>query len=266
MNIPEVSVGFYIGSFPITNTMIWTWVILGLLSVLFIWLGSGLKVRNIGKKQVVAEWIYSAVGNMVRDTMGPDHAFFIPYILALFSFLMVSNISGFWGLGIVRPPTADLATPLAMAIMTFILTQWNHIRVNGIGTYLRSFLEPFPIMLPMNIVSEIANPVSLTFRMFGNLLGGLIITTMIYGLLVGANTMPVWIAVGSVVLCVVLVGRYFTKLKGLPKNKKAGLILLAALLFLPLAVTSFVHFYFDLFAGILQAYIFCLLSMIFISA
>ena len=266
ITIPEVTSGLSIGSFPITNTMIWTWLIVAVLSVVFIWLGAGLKVKPTGKKQVVAEFIYGAISGMIENTMGPGNKAFIPYFLALFAFLLGCNLSGFWGLGIVRPPTADLATPLAAAILTFILTEVNHIRVNGIKAYLKSFLEPFAIMLPMNIISEIASPISLTFRMFGNLLGGLVIGTLIYAMLIGTNTIPIWVAVASVVLCVVLLTKQYEKLKKLDKGKKKLVIGLAVLCMLPLFATSFVHAYFDVFSGCLQTYIFCMLSMMFISA
>ena len=265
MNIPQVNAGFNIGPFTITNTIVWTWLILGLLSVVFIVLGHGLKVRNISKKQALAESIYGAVKNMVQNTMGPGNEMFVTYFLALFSFLLVSNISGFWGLGIVRQPTADIATPLSMALLTFGLTQFNHVRVNGIKSYLHSFIEPTPIMLPMNLISELANPVSLTFRMFGNLLGGLIIGTLIYGILVSGNAMPIWIGAASAAVAAVLLTGRFKKLMKLEKKKKKMVLGLLALCVLPLIVTVFIHAYFDIFAGVLQAYIFCMLSMIFIS-
>ena len=79
----------------ITNTMVWTWLILILLSALFIWLGSGLKVKPEGKKQVIAEMIYGAIDDMVTSNMGANSKAFVPYFLALFAFLLVSNISSF---------------------------------------------------------------------------------------------------------------------------------------------------------------------------
>lgn len=266
ITIPQVSSEFRILGFPITNTMVWTWLIVLALSVLFIWLGSNLKVKPESKKQVIAEFIYGAIDNMVENTMGPGNKHFVAYFLALFAFLLGCNLSGFWGLGIVRPPTADIVTPLALAIMTFILTQYNSIKVNGIKSYLKGFIEPIPVMLPMNIIGEIANPVSLTFRMFGNLLGGLVIGTLIYAMLIGSNTVPIWVTVGSVVLTAALLTKQYKKIKVLTGAKKKMVIGLALICMLPLCATSFVHAYFDIFSGCLQSYIFCMLSMIFISA
>lgn len=265
MNIPYVTSGFSIGPFMITNTIVWTWLIVAVLSVVFIWLGCGLKVKPAGKKQIIAEAVYGSISNMVEETMGPGSQHFVAYFIALFSFLLVSNISGFWGMGIVRQPTADIATPMAMAILTFVINHGYSIKVNGIKSYLKGFIEPFPVLLPINILGELASPVSLTFRMFGNLLGGLIIGVLVYSMFIGSNTIPIWIAVVSLILCAVLLTNQFSKLKKLTGMKKKLVILLAVICFLPLLATLFVHSYFDLFAGFLQTYIFCLLSMVYIT-
>ena len=250
----------------ITNTMVWTWLILILLSALFIWLGSGLKVKPEGKKQVIAEMIYGAIDDMVNANMGPGAKAFVPYFIALFAFLLVSNISSFIGLGVVRAPTADIATPAALAILTFILTQVNKIKVTGVKAYFKSFIEPIPIMLPMNIISEIANPVSLTFRLFGNMMGGMMLGALIYAMLVGSNLIPIWISVAAIVLTVLLLTKQYKKIKTLEKGKKVLVMGLAIICMLPLFPMAIDHGYFDVFAGCLQAYIFCMLSMLFIAA
>ena len=269
VSIPEITSGFSVFGFEITNTMIWTWLILAILSVVFIWLGSGLKVKPTSKKQVVAEMIYGVIGNLVESNIGPNTKAFIPYFTALFAFILTSNLSGVWGLGVIRPPTADIATPFALALMTSVISQYYHIKVNGVKEYFKGFLGPvkfmIPIMLPMNIISEIANPISLTLRMFGNLLGGLIIGTLIYSMLIGSNVMPIWIAIGSVVLCAVLLTKQYKKIKNLEIGKKKLVMGLGILCCLPLFAMIFVHGFFDIFSGCLQTYIFCLLSMIFIS-
>lgn len=265
ISIPEIQSVFSIGGWEITNTMIWTWFILIILSALFIWLGSGLKVRPEGKKQIVAEMLYGAFDNMVAENMGSKAKGFVPYFTALFTFIIVSNLASVWGLGIVRQPTADVATTLALALLTFFLTQANKIRITGIGAYFRSFVEPIPIMLPMNIISEVANPVSLTFRLFGNMTGGLMIGSLVYAMLIGNNAIPVWIAVASVALAVILLSNRYKLIKKLDGFKKKLVILLAVICAAPLLAIVFVHGYFDVFAGCLQAYIFCMLSMMFIS-
>jgi F-type H+-transporting ATPase subunit a len=210
--------------------------------------------------------LYGAIDDMVNANMGSGAKAFVPYFIALFAFLLVSNISSFIGLGVVRAPTADIATPAALAILTFILTQVNKIKVTGVKAYFKSFIEPIPIMLPMNIISEIANPVSLTFRLFGNMMGGMMLGALIYAMLVGSNLIPIWISVAAIVLTVLLLTKQYKKLKTLEKGKKALVMGLAIICMLPLFPMAIVHGYFDVFAGCLQAYIFCMLSMLFIAA
>ncbi len=269
VSVPQITQGFEIFGIGITNTMVWTLFIVVILSAVFIWLGAGLKVKPTSKKQVVAEAIYGLVGNLVETNIGEHAKNFTPYFIALFAFILTSNLSGVWGLGIVRPPTGDVATPFALALFTTALTWYYQVKEIGLKEKLKGFLGPVPFIAPilliMNLISEIANPVSLTLRMFGNILGGMVITTLIYSMLIGANTVPIWIAIAAVVLTVVLLTGQFKKLAKLSKGKKKLVIGLALICFLPLAAMTFVHGYFDIFSGCLQTYIFCLLSMIYIS-
>lgn len=269
VSIPEVTVGFELFGIQITNTVIWTLVIIVGLSALFIWLGAGLKVKPTSKKQVVAETIYGLVGNLVETNIGEHAKGFIPYFIALFAFILTSNLSGVWGLGIVRPPTGDLPTPLALALFTTALTWYYQVKEIGLKEKLKGFLGPVPfiapIMLVMNIVSEIANPVSLTLRMFSNILGGMVITTLIYSVFVSSNAMPVWVVVATVILSVVLLTGQLKKISKLDKAKKKIVMGIGIICCLPIFTMIFVHGYFDIFSGCIQTYIFCLLSMIYIS-
>ena len=105
---------------------------------------------------------------------------FSPYIMTLMmSSLFGSLASLFW----MRSTTADLNTTLGWAIITFILITYNKIKFGGIKGYLKGFLEPIFVMAPLNVLSEIATPVSMSFRHFGNMAGGLVITTLIMGAL-----------------------------------------------------------------------------------
>ncbi len=269
VSVPEITVGFEIFGIEVTNTMVWTLLIIVMLSALFIWLGAGLKVKPTSKKQVVAEMIYTMVGNLVETNIGEHAKNFTPYFIALFAFILTSNLSGVWGLGIVRPPTGDIATPFALALFTTVLTWYYQIKEIGLKEKLKGFLGPVPLIAPillvMNLVSEIANPVSLTLRMFGNILGGMVITTLIYSMLIGSNTMPIWIGVAAVIFSVVLLTGQLKKISKLSKAKKKLALGLGIICCLPLFAMIFVHGYFDIFSGCLQAYIFCLLSMIYIS-
>lgn len=224
------------GGIHVTETIVNSWVIIAIITVLCIWLTRGLSVRNPGKKQIVAEKLVMMVQNLVRDIMGEKYMpVFVPYIGALFSLSMISSLSGLVG---ARAPTADLSTTLGWALLAFFMIQGNNILHNGVRGWLSSFLKPIPILLPINIVSEIANPISMSFRHFGNIASGLVITGLIYGALA---------ALSSAVL---------------------HFIPIAAIQSIPIfqiGLPAFLSLYFDVFTSFLQAYIICMLTMVFVS-
>lgn len=137
------------------------------------------------------------------------------WFFTVFTLILASNLSGLLGL---RPPTADWATTFAFAISTFGLIHFLGIKYKK-GSYIKGFFEPHPVFLPLNLIGELALPVSLSFRMFGNVLSGMILMTLFYSIT------PV---------------------------------------FVRFVIPAFLHVYFDLFSGILQTYVFCILSLIFI--
>ena len=265
MSIPEIQVGFQIGPVQITNTMVWTWFIMLILIVVFLVLGHGATLRPTKTKQVVAEFIVDTINNMTSETMGAKNIGFAPYMLSLFAFLLLSNVSGFLFLGFVRPPTADWATTLALALLSFFLIQGNGIKSQGGWGYFKSLFDPIPLLFPINVISEFAPIVSLSFRLFGNILGGLIITSLFYSLYTGSTTVTAWAIIAGIVLIVLIAKDFLNKRNSLSKGAKKLVTLIGVLCLLPILATSLVHFYFDLFAGILQAYIFMMLTMVFIS-
>ncbi len=169
--------------------------------------------RPPARKHLAAELICDAVQWLVEGAMGKENRGFVPFVGTLAFFLAAANLTGLVG---VTPPTADLNTTLALATIAFASIQYHSIRRSGLRAYLKGFLEPAAFLLPLNLVSEIALPFSMAFRLFGNMLGGAIIMGLLYSVL-------------------------------------------------PVVVPVLPHFYFDLFAGILQAFIFVMLTMTFIS-
>ena len=136
--------------------------------------------RSPKGKQAFAEKAVLMIDGLVDSTMGEGCRAFSPYIMTLMmSSLFGSLASLFW----MRSTTADLNTTLGWAIITFILITYNKIKFGGIKGYLKGFLEPIFVMAPLNVLSEIATPVSMSFRHFGNMAGGLVITTLIMGAL-----------------------------------------------------------------------------------
>ena len=126
---------------------------------------------------IALEWLIGGVNEMCKSTLGRPYRKVAPYITTLAIFLFVSNISGLFGL---TPPTASISVTLTMGIITFGIIQFTGIKSGGIGGYLKSFLDPNPIFLPINLIGEIATPFSLGLRLFGNILSGTVIMAMIY--------------------------------------------------------------------------------------
>ena len=176
INGPEI-LGYLFGntSLPITETMRNSWIIMAFILFLCIFLTR--RMEKIPKgKQALAEKAVLMIDGLVDSTMGEGCRAFSPYIMTLMmSSLFGSLASLFW----MRSTTADLNTTLGWAIITFILITYNKIKFGGI----KGYLEPIFVMAPLNVLSEIATPVSMSFRHFGNMAGGLVITTLIMGAL-----------------------------------------------------------------------------------
>lgn len=183
----------------------------------------GKKLKNVDPNNVptgffnVLEIIVETSNKLVKQTMGAKNMRFAPYIFTLFMFLAVANLLGLVGL---TPPTSDYSVTLSLALVTFTITQILSFRTQkGLLGYMKGFTEPFAVLTPINILGEVANPISLSFRLFGNVMSGGIILTLVY----------------------------------------------AALGFFAPIVTPLLHGYFDVFSGLLQTFIFGMLTMIFIS-
>jgi len=240
---------------------------MGILILFFAWLAKGATVEGHSTKQTIAEGLVDLIDGLVNSNMGKNQICFAPYMLSLISFIAISNISGFIFLGFVRPPTADWATTLALAVLTFCMMEGFGVGTNGLFRYLKSLAEPVVILLPINIISEFAPIVSLSFRLFGNILGGLIIGTLIYSMIyLQGFTLTVWTVVAGIILMILVSTGFFDKIKKLPKHARKSIIIVGALAAIPILAIMFVHFYFDLFSGLMQSYIFTMLTMMFVSS
>lgn len=173
------TVYFRLGPIEINETVVSLWVIMGIL-VLF----SIIMTRNFkwlpGGRQNLLEMLVEGISSFVGFIMGEHNKGFTPYVGTVMMFILMANLTGLWSFGLLRPPTADVNTTLALGLLTFFGIQYHGIKSKGIGKYLRGFLDPFPLFLPMNIIGELAKPVSLGFRLFGNIFGGLVIVGLVY--------------------------------------------------------------------------------------
>lgn len=165
----------------VTQTLLSTWVVMGVLIVLAVVVRLRISsFKGVPKGfQNVIETLVELTSNLARDNMGAELDGLGGYFFSIFGFILLSNYSGLFGL---RSPTADLATTAALALMTFFM-----IHAVGLykrrGKYFKDFLEPIPVLLPINLIGELSKPISLAFRLFGNMLCGVIIMGLIYGML-----------------------------------------------------------------------------------
>ena len=274
---------FKIGSVVITETILSLIIVTATLMIAGILLGRNLQKRP-GKLQVLTEKGVGMLMNLVRDTMGEHNMGWVPYIGTIFLSSMFGSLIGMTGF--LRSTTADLAVVLCWAVMTSVIIWYQSIKRNGFLGWLKGFTEPIVVMTPMNIVSEIAQPVAMAFRHFGNVAGGSIITMIIYTALSLASTALMNLISSSVVMpvCLLLLGG-FMLVRAVRKKKLAGKIFgwvflvlgaLGLLTFLDLlggveipilqlGLPAALSVYFDLFSGFVQAFVFSLLSMVYIA-
>ena len=266
------------GTVYFTQTVLMSWIVMAIIAGLCIWLGSGLKVTGISRKQAVAEMAYTALVNFVRGNMGPNFDCYIPLVGTIFISSVISNLISLLG---VWSPTADLMTELAWALVVFVLITYHKIKSSGIVAYLKGFLDPVCVLLPINIMSECFTPVSMACRHFGNILSGTVISALIYGALTALNN-AVFGALGSsmIAAAVVTVVGLVLFLLGKKSGRKApfigGIILLilgvlavitnlgATFPWLTVGIPAIPSLYFDWFGGCIQAFIFCTLTTLFI--
>ena len=267
-----------LGTVQITQTLVVAYVVMAIITGLCIWLGSGLTVTGISRKQAVAEMGYNAIVNFVRGNMGPNFDHYIPLVCTIFISSVVSNLIGligFWS------PTADLMTELAWALVVFVLITYHKIKSAGFGAYLKGFLDPIFVMAPINVMSECFTPISMACRHFGNILSGTVISTLVYGALTAANN-ALFGALGSslVVAAIVAVAGVVLFFVGKKSSKTLfkvlGIILailgvLAVITnlgadypWLTVGIPAVPSLYFDWFGGCIQAFIFCTLTTLFI--
>ena len=172
------------GGIPITQTTVSSFAVMLLLCIAGIVLGSNLQKRP-SRRQVLVEKGVTMLYGMVEDTMGKHNSYWTPYIGALFLSSIFGSYIGMTG--IFRSSTADLSTTVTWALMTSVICWACSIKANGVLGWLKGFTEPVVVMTPMNLVSEIAQPISMAFRHFGNIAGGNVLTSLVYSALATAS-------------------------------------------------------------------------------
>ncbi len=219
----------------VTQTMLSLLAVTVILITLAFFLTRNLKKRP-GKLQVVVEKLVNMLYGLVEDTMGKHNLKFAPYIGTLFLSSIVGTLIGMTQ--VFRSVTADLSVTAAWALVTSVMVWYNNIKNYGFKTWLKGFTEPIVVMTPMNVISEVAQPLSMAFRHFGNVAGGSVVTSLIYAAL------------------------------ALVTNLVFGWLPEAVLSWFPpifqVGIPAFLSVYFDLFSGFVQALVFSLLTMVYV--
>ncbi|OWY05897.1 MULTISPECIES: F0F1 ATP synthase subunit A [Thioclava] len=214
MNSPlETAVLFWIGPVPITQPVVTTWVMMAMIVA-----GCYALTRNLslhpGRRQAALELLVTVLDTQIRETMSVSPDRYRTFLGGLFLFILIANWSSL--IPGVEPPTANLETDAALALLVFVAVIVYGIRAGGVGGYLRSFAMPTPLMIPLNLVETLTRSFSLLIRLFGNIMSGVFII---------------------------------------------GIVLSLAGLFVPIPFMAL-----DLLTGLVQAYIFTVLAMVFIAA
>lgn len=183
---------FNILGLPISSTVVTTWIIMFLFFVFFKFMTKDLEIMP-NKRQVVIETLYDLLEKMISEILGVWKKKYFLYFSTLFMFILVSNIIAFFPMpalsfknGVLeiyplfRTPTADLNTTVCLAMFSTLLFTGVGIQNNGLFGYLKGFLSPTPFLLPLNIVGEIAKPLNISIRLFGNMFAGMVIIGLIY--------------------------------------------------------------------------------------
>ncbi len=203
---------FSIGGIDILESTVVTWIIMAVLLLGSFLLTRNLKVRNISKRQAAVEFCVTKLEDIVTDMVGEEGRSYVPYLITVLLYIGFANLIGIFGF---KPPTKDLNVTIALAVMSIVLVQVASIRARGTKGWLRSFLEPVPVVVPFNILDLITRPLSLCMRLFGNVLGAFVIMELIEAVV-------------------------------------------------PAVFPMIASLYFDIFDGILQAYVFVFLTSIYI--
>jgi F-type H+-transporting ATPase subunit a len=211
-SVLEKDVVFTLLGVEVTATVVATWAMVAVLSVLAIYAGRHLQERP-SRWQAVAEWGVGSLSGLIDEMTGESGRRYLPLVATMGVFVLIANLMAV--LPSVDAPTATISTPAALAVIVFFSVHYFGVRELGLGGYLRTFAEPSVLLLPMNLMAHLTRTFSLAIRLFGNMLSHQIIVAVL-------------------------------------------------LVVLPLVIPAVLEV-FGLFIGVLQAYIFTILTVVYIA-
>lgn len=169
-----------LGPMSITRPVVVTWGVIAMLALLA-WLATRrLSVDKPGRVQAAAELLLTTMRDEMRSTMKLDPAPFLPLLATTFLFILAANLSGL--VPGVEPPTGALETDLALALIVFVTVLVSGVRRHGLWGYLKTYAQPTVLVLPLNLLEALMRVVSMTVRLFGNIMSGMFISAVVLGL------------------------------------------------------------------------------------
>jgi F-type H+-transporting ATPase subunit a len=215
------------------DTIVMTWGVMLVSLAFFWWMGATYRGAKVSKRHLVLEGVINYLADLAYGVLGPQAERFVPFFVCLFIYIFLLNQVGFLPLKLLGvsyggSPTADLSTTFAYAILVFVMIQVVAVRKYGLKFYLH-FFKPYPILAPINIIEELARPITLSLRLFFNIFVGEILLYVI----------------SSIIISGVRIG---------------GFDLSLAAAFVPIFI-QFLNF----FIGTIQAFVFTLLTIVYLS-
>lgn len=218
--------------FPITESQVNSAIVMVVIFFFCLYITHGMSKKIELKRQHLAEMIVEKVDSLVKENMGEYFMGFAPFIIAIMALSAFSSLLTLFGL---YPPTSDINIVGGWAVLVFFLITYYKMKCGPIN-YLKGFAEPVALLAPINFISEFATPVSMAFRHYGNVLSGSVISVLLGSALAGLSSMV---------------------LGNLPG-------FLADVPLFQMGIPAVLSIYFDVFSGCLQAFIFAMLTMMYV--
>lgn len=168
------------GGIDVLESVVVTWIIMAVIMIVSLIMVRNLKVRNISGRQAAVESAFSFVYNFFLDLLGEEGKAYIPYMITVMVYLLISNMIGLLGF---KPPTKDLNVTASLAVMSIVLVEAAGIRKKGVKGWIMGFAEPLPAVAPINVLEIFIRPLSLCMRLFGNIMGATVVMALIKNLL-----------------------------------------------------------------------------------
>lgn len=172
----------------IKNTVVQTWIVVAIMGTLAILGSRHLRVWGPTTWQLGVEYLVEYIENLVHDMTGRQLPMLTPYLTTMICFIAIGNLLGL--LPLFQAPTRDLNTTVALSLISWGSCQYYGIRKKGLGKQMRSYIEPVPFMLPLNILGELSRIVSMALRLFGNVVAGEVIGAVMFALLPLLSPLP----------------------------------------------------------------------------